>query len=287
MSTELMLAVTVVLAPFNVLKQPHPKVLLESAITRLPDILSYAVSIGLIDALSKKCMKIREPIEAHQSVVLSVLACLGLLTKFTDVCPKNSSSSKLLSVVKSTELFGTISLLYATIVPVGEKIPPRTVSVAASAFNLILTIANLDLDVFQSIMGQESLLLQYLDVVTILLKYCGPKTNENRETQAVIVDLVATLGFLCANNKQNQNRFISDQSSVILKSLSKLPKSFDIVVYPTLLCLTCDNDGAKNVIGKEFDLKLIEDYEKSDSGKKNKMLMLLHSNSKENNKSNK
>lgn len=49
---------------------------------------SYAVSIGLIDALSKRCMKIREPIENHQSVVLSVLACLGLLTKFTDVCPK-------------------------------------------------------------------------------------------------------------------------------------------------------------------------------------------------------
>lgn len=49
---------------------------------------SYAVSIGLIDALSKRCMKIREPIEAHQSVVLSVLACLGLLMKFTDVCQK-------------------------------------------------------------------------------------------------------------------------------------------------------------------------------------------------------
>lgn len=56
----------------------------------------------------------------------------------------------------------------------------------------------------QAIMSQESLSLQFLDVVTILLKYCGPKSNENTETQAVIVDLVATLGFFCANNKQNQ-----------------------------------------------------------------------------------
>lgn len=54
-----------------------------------------------------------------------------------------------------------------------------------------------------------------------------------------------------------QNLLISDQSSVIIKSLSKLPKFFDIVVYPTLLTITCDNDGAKNVIGKEFDLKVI------------------------------
>lgn len=49
---------------------------------------SYAVSIGLIDLLSRRCMKIREPIEIHQSVVLSILACLGLLTKFADICSK-------------------------------------------------------------------------------------------------------------------------------------------------------------------------------------------------------
>lgn len=53
-------------------------------------------------------------------------------------------------------------------------------------------------------MSQESLSLQFLDVVTILLKYCAPKNSENAETQAVIVDLVATLGFFCANNKPNQ-----------------------------------------------------------------------------------
>lgn len=55
-----------------------------------------------------------------------------------------------------------------------------------------------------------------------------------------------------------QNLLISDQSSVIIKSLSKLPKSFDIVVYPTLVTIICDNDGAKNVIGKEFDIKVRE-----------------------------
>lgn len=65
----------------------------------------------------------------------------------------------------------------------------------------------------QSIMSQESLSLQFLDVVTILLKYCGPKSSENTETQAVIVDLVATLGFFCANNKQNQ---VSDTISYIV-----------------------------------------------------------------------
>lgn len=48
--------------------------------------------------------------------------------------------------------------------------------------------------------------MQFLDVVTILLKYCGPHSGEKGETQAVIVDLVATLGFFCANNEVNQVR---------------------------------------------------------------------------------
>lgn len=53
-----------------------------------------------------------------------------------------------------------------------------------------------------------------------------------------------------------QNLLISEQSLVIIKSLSKLPKTFDIVLYPTLLTIICDNDGAKTAIGREFDLKV-------------------------------
>lgn len=42
----------------------------------------------------------------------------------------------------------------------------------------------------------------------------------------------------------------------MIKSLSKLPKTFDIVVYPTLLTIISNNDGAKAVIGRDFDLKV-------------------------------
>lgn len=44
--------------------------------------------IGLVDILTLRCRKIREPIENHQSVVLSILATLGLLTKLAEICPK-------------------------------------------------------------------------------------------------------------------------------------------------------------------------------------------------------
>lgn len=57
---------------------------------------------------------------------------------------------------------------------------------------------------FQDVLSEESMSLKFLDVATILLKYCGPKSLEKGETQAVIVDLIATLGFFCANRRENQ-----------------------------------------------------------------------------------
>lgn len=58
----------------------------------------------------------------------------------------------------------------------------------------------------------------------ILLTYCGPelltnggpKSTEKNETQAVVIDLVATLGFYCANNRKNQVRSISIYSFVVI-----------------------------------------------------------------------
>lgn len=52
-------------------------------------------------------------------------------------------------------------------------------------------------------------------MVSILLKYCGPKSHQKGETQAVIVDLVATLGFFCANNETNQVSGIDPTSDIL------------------------------------------------------------------------
>jgi len=222
-------------------------------------------------------MKIREAVENYQSVILSLLATLGLLTKLAELCPRGpADSTKFLASIRATDLFGTISLLYSTIVPVGEIIPPRTVSLAASAFNLLVTIANLDLCAFQDVLDVEALSLQFFDVVTILLKYCGPRANEDNENQAVVIDLVAILGFYCAKNKEHQNRLITDQSALIIKSIAKLPKQLDVVVYPTLVTFVYDNEEAREVIGREFDLKFLDQYRQSDLGKRNMLIALLN-----------
>lgn len=273
LSTELMLACTVALSPVNSMKQSHPKV-----VERLPDVISYAVTTGLIEVLSRRCMKIRESIENYQSVVLSLLATLGLLTKFAELCPVGpTDTTRFLGAAKSTELFGTIPLLYATVVPIGECIPPRTISLAAATFNLLVSMAVLDLSTFQEVLSGESLSMKFLDVVTILLKYCGSKCtiNEKSETQAVIIDLIATLGFFSANNKKNQELLTSEQCSIIIKSLTKLPQHFNVVIYPTLFTIIYDNDEAKQVVARDFNVDFLDEYSKSEIGRKNRLVSVL------------
>lgn len=49
---------------------------------------SYTVATGLVDLLAKRCMIVKESVESQQSVVLSLLATIGLLTKIAELCPK-------------------------------------------------------------------------------------------------------------------------------------------------------------------------------------------------------
>lgn len=67
------------------------------------------------------------------------------------------------------------------------------------------------------------------------------------------------MGFLKTPlNTCPQNRLTSEQASLIIKNLAKLPSQLEIVVYPTLVTIITDNPEAQEVIGREFDLKVRE-----------------------------
>lgn len=76
----------------------------------------------------------------------------------------------------------------------------------------------------QEILSEERLTFKFLDVVTILLNYCGPKLaeSENKEMKAVIRDLIVIIGYFCANNRRNQVRtFATHRASIMsIKSVS-------------------------------------------------------------------
>lgn len=120
----------------------------------------------------------------------------------------------------------------------------------------ILTNELLLLATLQAILTEEVLGLKYLDVVTILLKYCGPKATEKGETQAVIIDLIGTVGFFCVNNKRNQDLLVSPEKLAILKGVIKLPNEFQVAIYPTLVAVVWGNEAARQSIAPEFDVEV-------------------------------
>ncbi|EDW75511.1 uncharacterized protein Dwil_GK23893 [Drosophila willistoni] len=289
LSTELMLACTEALSSSYVKKNTHPKVP-----ERLPDMINYAVVTGLIEILSRRCMKVRESIEQNQSVMLSLLTTLGFLSRFLDVCqPGPADPTRLLSAAKSTELFGTVSMLYGCVVPLGDCIPPRTTALAASTFNLYVSLAAIDVNTFQEALSVEApQSLKLLDVMSMILN-CStnqPTTTFNRtnETTGMLIDLIASLAFYTMNNRRHQELLISEQYAVIFKIMAKMPTQFNPVIYPFLVIMCFNNPTAKQLISKDFDLGFLDEYSKSEAAKRNRLIQMMHTRQKDkaNNNSN-
>ncbi|EDV30798.2 uncharacterized protein Dana_GF14866 [Drosophila ananassae] len=280
LSTELMLACTEALSSSYVKKNTHPKVP-----ERLPDMINYAVVTGLIEILSRRNQKVRESIENNQSVMLSLLTTLGFLSRFLDVCqPGPADPTRLLAAAKSSELFGTVAMLNGSVVPIGECIPPRTTALAASTFNLYVSLASLDVNTFQDTLSVEGpLSLRLLDVMSVILNYSVANAQwvKNHESTTMLIDLIATLAFFCVNNRRHQDLLISDQFVVIFKSLAKLSAQFNPVIYPFLVTVCFNNAPVRELVSKDFDLSFVDEYSKSEVAQKNHVIKLMHTRHKD------
>ncbi|KAH8237932.1 hypothetical protein KR032_008468, partial [Drosophila birchii] len=274
LSTELMLACTEALSSSYVKKNTHPKVP-----ERLPDMINFAVVTGLIEILSRRNQKVRESIEDNQSVMLGLLTTLGFLSRFLDVCqPGPADPTRLLSAARTTDLFGTVSMLSASVVPNGECIPPRTTALAASTFNLYVSLASLDVNTFQEALTVEGpLSLKLLDVMTLILNCSvtnAPWTKKNDNT-TMLIDLIASLAFFCVNNRRHQDLLVSEPFVVIFKNLAKLPTQFNPVIYPFLVTMCFGNATARELISKDFDMAFVDEYSKSEVAQRNHVIKLL------------
>ncbi|KAH8352993.1 hypothetical protein KR084_008020 [Drosophila pseudotakahashii] len=280
LSTELMLACTEALSSSYVKKNTHPKVP-----ERLPDMINLAVITGLIEILSRRIQKVRESIEGNKSVMLGLLTTLGFLSRFLDVCqPGPADPTRLLSSAKSTELFGTVSMLYGSVMPVGECIPPRTTALAASTFHLYVSLASLDVNTFQEALTVEGpLSLKLLDVMSLILNFSVANAQwvKNSESTPMLIDLIASLAFFCVNNRRHQDLLISEQFAVIFKNLAKMPTQFNPVIYPFLVTVSFGNVPARQLLCKDFDLAFIDEYSKSEVAQRNSVIKLINSRTKD------
>ncbi|KAL3184347.1 hypothetical protein MRX96_022963 [Rhipicephalus microplus] len=250
----------------------------EDLVHRLLDVVSYSVSIGVVDKLSQCVGKVRgsETPQLTEFLVeaLEFIGCLAcIITKCRAKHPKQEDSTQLAATIGVTQLAGSVSLLYGTLlemgVPsgwrVGNQTPallsPGRLAIASAAIALLNHVARLDLAMFQAVLGAEGMSLQLRHIASYLLWYCT-----HWEEWALLHQVVLLIGHFAVLSVDNQAVIQSGEQPTLLQLLCTLPFEYfsnpelTQVLFPTLVCCCFNNEHNRTVLEKELSPVLLANF---------------------------
>ncbi|KAF8764052.1 S phase cyclin A-associated protein in the like protein [Argiope bruennichi] len=173
---------------------------------RMQDVISYIVSIGIVDKLSQFFNCIQGPINNETEVASFLLDCIAFLSALIKL---NSMSSSPASNRK-TERF--------TQRGPAPPLPKQTEVLAFSTLRMLNHMAVMSLSAFQSILGSEGLSLQLRHITSHLLWYCS-----NFESEALLHEIILLVGYFTVLNAENQSIIQAGQRPTVLQQLCCLP----------------------------------------------------------------
>uniref|UniRef100_F7AYX3 S phase cyclin A-associated protein in the endoplasmic reticulum N-terminal domain-containing protein n=1 Tax=Ciona intestinalis TaxID=7719 RepID=F7AYX3_CIOIN len=262
----------------------------ESYLNRGLDVVSYIVSIGLLDTLSKYLSVIRHEVAPASNMAAFIEHSLAFLESVTSFVTMRYATSgreiasqwdndptQLLPTLEHTELMGIISVLYGLLLhgaperPTvlrstkdsneSHRIAPRALIVASAVIKVLNAVALMDLPLLQSSLGADGVSLEYRHICTYLLWYC----EEYKHTQ-LLHDTIVCVGFFTILNTRNQGIVDTGAQPTILQQLCLLPfnyfsnKSLMNILFPTLISCCHHNEGNFNTLEKEASGSLLAGY---------------------------
>lgn len=250
----------------------------EDLVHRLLDVVSYSVSIGAVDKLSQCVGKVRgsETPQLTEFLVeaLEFVACLAcIITKCRMKHRKEEDSTQLAATIGVTQLAGSVSLLYGTLlemgVPSGWRAGNQTpallsqgrLAIASAAIALLNHVARLDLAMFQAVLGAEGMSLQLRHIASYLLWYCT-----HWEEWALLHQVVLLIGHFAVLSMDNQAVIQSGEQPTLLQLLCTLPFEYfsnpelTQVLLPTLVCCCFGNEHNRTVLEKELSPVLLANF---------------------------
>lgn len=245
---------------------------------RLLDVISYSVSIGTVDKLSQCLGKVRgsEMPQLTEFLVeaMEFVACLaGVVAKSRTKHRKDEDSTQLAVTIGVTQLAGSVSLLYGTLLQMGVPsgwragnqtpalLSPGKLAITNAAIALLNHVACLDLTMFQAVLGAEGMSLQLRHIASYLLWYCA-----HWEEWALLHQVVLLIGHFAVLSPDNQAVIQSGEQPTLLQLLCTLPFEYfsnpklTQVLLPTLVCCCFGNEHNRTVLEKELSPLLLANF---------------------------
>uniref|UniRef100_U3K828 S-phase cyclin A associated protein in the ER n=1 Tax=Ficedula albicollis TaxID=59894 RepID=U3K828_FICAL len=269
----------------------------EAFSSRVQDLISYMVNIGLMDKLCCCFLSVQGPVDENPKIASFLQNATALLHGICQLCFAVSGRSwnvfdtarqdptGLTAALQATDLVGVLHMLYCVLfhgtisdpnTSPKDSYATSTVQVAIQSLRFFNSFAVLDLPAFQSIVGAEGLSLAFRHIISSLLGYCSQHTCEG-----LLHEVIICVGYFTVNNPDNQIIVQSGRHPTVLQKLCQLPFQYFSdprlikVLFPSLIAACYNNPQNKIILEQEMSCVLlatfIQDFAQSSGQMENQL----------------
>uniref|UniRef100_A0A8C3TDB0 S-phase cyclin A associated protein in the ER n=1 Tax=Chelydra serpentina TaxID=8475 RepID=A0A8C3TDB0_CHESE len=251
--------------------------------SRVQDLISYVVNIGLLDKLCCCFLSVQGPVDDNSKIATFLQNATAVLHGMCQLCFAVSGRSwtifdntrqdptGLTAVLQTTDLVGVLHMLYCILfhgtisdpnmASPKESYTENTIQVAIQSLRFFNSFAVLDLPAFQSIVGAEGLSLAFRHIISSLLWYCSQHTCEG-----LLHEVIVCVGYFTVNHPDNQVIVQSGRHPTVLQKLCQLPFQYFSdprlikVLFPTLIAACYNNPQNKIILEQEMSCVLLATF---------------------------
>ncbi|KAI1235021.1 hypothetical protein IHE44_0002652 [Lamprotornis superbus] len=270
---------------------------MEAFSSRVQDLISYVVNIGLVDKLCCCFLSVQGPVDENPKIASFLQNATAVLHGICQLCfavngrswnvfdTARQDPTGLTAALQATDLVGVLHMLYCVLFhgtisdpnsSPKDSYAANTVQVAIQSLRFFNSFAVLDLPAFQSIVGAEGLSLAFRHIISSLLGYCSQHTCEG-----LLHEVIICVGYFTVNNPDNQIIVQSGRHPTVLQKLCQLPFQYFSdprlikVLFPSLIAACYNNPQNKIILEQEMSCVLlatfIQDFAQSSGQMENQL----------------
>uniref|UniRef100_A0A2K6GVY4 S-phase cyclin A associated protein in the ER n=2 Tax=Propithecus coquereli TaxID=379532 RepID=A0A2K6GVY4_PROCO len=251
--------------------------------SRVQDLISYTVNVGLIDRLCACFLSVQGPVDENPKMAVFLQHATGLLHGMCTLClavtgrsycifdNNRQDPTGLTAALQATDLAGVLHMLYCVLfhgtisdpstASPKESYTPNTIQVAIQSLRFFNSFAALDLPAFQSIVGAEGLSLAFRHMASSLLGHCSQVSCES-----LLHEVIVCVGYFTVNHPDNQVIVQSGRHPTVLQKLCQLPFQYFSdprlikVLFPSLIAACYNNRQNKIILEQEMSCVLLATF---------------------------